>query len=99
MKEKAQNDLQIEEKKNKFRQFLSLYGVNKDGKTNTGQSWNDSFAQYMDNTMRQPRPAPKVAEVKEETKIEGEAKTEGENAEGGIEQQRLYVMNLSYEVT
>lgn len=85
---------QVEEKKNKFRDFLKLYGVNTAGKNIKGQSWNDSFADFMQNPQAAP---PKKAE---ESKVDDEAKDEAkaDKEEGGedLEQQRLYVMNLSY---
>ena len=66
---------EVEDKKNKFREFLKLFGVNKDGKTNKGQSWNDSFTEFMQeprtHTQRNKR-----AKTEEEPKDDAEEQAE-----------------------
>jgi len=103
----------VEEKKDKFRQFLKLMGVQKDSAG--GQSWNDSFADHMNaegnnkqirDMFRQANGKDDQPEEKEEQVEEGADKKENKEedtgkaaAEDDIEHTRLFVMNLSYKVT
>jgi RNA recognition motif-containing protein len=83
------NEAAIEEKKNKFRQFLTFMGVNNDTK---GQSWNDNFQSFMESSKSVAKNLEKEVEKTKEEKKE-------DSGEPPVEEKRLYVMNLSYEVT
>ena len=45
-REQKLSEKEIEEKKRKFREFLNVMGADK---ANKKQSWNDSFANFMEN--------------------------------------------------
>lgn len=109
---KAQSKSDVEEKKRKFREFLRVMGVNKE-EVGGSTTWNDSFQSYMDGKEKLRAPpkrqkkeevaeaAERTAEPKDTEQADAEAKAAAEVEQSGekAEQKRLYVMNLSYEVT
>lgn len=92
---------EVEEKKRRFREFLGLSMKHGEQK----QSWNDTFMDFMAQPLtgkskakREKKDEPNPAEEKvvpEESKDQAEKKTENEIADD----KRLFVMNLSYQVT
>jgi len=94
---------EIEDKKRRFREFLSVMGVkDKDNK----QSWNENFQEYMDKGDRKVQRTKRFIPgeddgLPEEKKKEKEEKEAAEDKKDEPEEDtlRLYVMNLSYQVT
>jgi len=95
---------EVEQKKGKFREFLKLMGTGA-GTQGEKQSWNDQFEAFMHSN--EPV-APKAAKPeKDEENAENPEKTEGgeeevkaeDGADSLVDDKRLFVMNLSYQVT
>ena len=97
---------EVERKKSKFREFLKVMGVNKE-EVGGSTTWNDSFQSYMDGNEKLRGPPKRQKKVEqEENKEEDKEDVKGDEEQGKVEvvtekaeQKRLYVMNLSYEVT
>lgn len=103
---------EVESKKSKFREFLKLMGSGA-GTAREKQSWNDQFEAFMHRPGQQPQAAaPKKAEA-EEKEENPEEKEDNDNSGEEVKQdetvakeedslvddKRLFVMNLSYQVT
>lgn len=90
---------EVEQKKTKFREFLKLMGSSA-GTSKEKQSWNDQFEAFMGSGSSNP--VPKKAPVKKEEGEPHEAE-QAEEAKGEsgptVDDKRLFVMNLSYQVT
>ena len=97
----------------KFREFLKVMGKGA-GTQNEKQSWNDQFEAFMVQPEEVKKESKKSKDDEneedgpEETKdadVEGEEKAAGEVTEAAVEEnalvddKRLFVMNLSYQVT
>lgn len=96
---KAADLHEIERKKERFREFLKVMGQG----DKKNQSWNDNFEAFMEQPPTQNKPAEqtdKSEEPKGEVK-EGDAKEGDEVKQESefIDNKRLYLMNLSYQVT
>lgn len=90
-REKKQADKEIEDKKQKFREFLKVM----EGGSKQKQSWNDSFQEFM-MKKEVPQKRQKVEEAEEEKVSEEKGE---EPASEEVENWRLYVMNLPFTVT
>ena len=91
---------EVEAEKTRFREFLKIMGKGA-GTKHEKQSWNDQFEAFMvgQEDIAQGPPA----DAEEEKKIEGE-NGEGNEVKESLEnpfvdEKRLFVMNLSYQVT
>lgn len=96
------NQEEIERKKQKFKDFLKVMGVSKDNK----QSWNDSFSAFMADdgssilqTNKKADKKDKKKKAEQDDKKEDEPKVEEAAPEKDIDEQRLYVMNLPFQIT
>ena len=85
---------EVERKKSRFREFLKLMGK---GQQKDAQTWNDQFESFME--------LQEVPKYKEKDLEEGKAEneeaqvTEKATESEFVDDKRLFLMNLSYQVT
>ena len=97
---------EVESKKSKFREFLKLMGSGA-GTAREKQSWNDQFEAFM-HRPGQSQAAPQKeeagekeenAEEKDNSEEEAKKPEEVKEEDSLVDDKRLFVMNLSYQVT
>lgn len=100
----------LEKKKDRFRQFLSVMGLTKDSR----QSWNDNFAAFMadegsgllhtskpedEKKRRKQKEAEKEKKKEEVKEVKDTEEAVVDIDKEMIDEQRLYVMNLPFTIT